>query len=118
MAKKEKLITFLAEEEHFQDENGFMELIRRIQHFGLDKFGVVHVKVPESVTAAQRKKLVPLLENLKLKVSLYLVAVSHSLSVLNNFHNCKQFDVKIHNFYLYLSGIPKTKSWYSCHQLC
>ena len=82
MAKKEKLITFLAEEEHFQDENGFMELIRRIQHFGLDKFGVVHVKVPESVTAAQRKKLVPLLENLKLKVSLYLVAVSHSLSVL------------------------------------
>ena len=56
-------------EEHFRNEDGFMELIRRIQHFGLDKYGVIHVKVPDSVTIDQRKKLVPLLDKLKLKVS-------------------------------------------------
>ena len=69
MARKEKLMTFLATEEHFRNEDGFMELIRRIQHFGLDKYGVIHVKVPDSVTVDQRKKLVPLLDKLKLKVS-------------------------------------------------
>ena len=73
MARKEKLMTFLATEEHFRNEDGFMELIRRIQHFGLDKYGVIHVKVPDSVTIDQRKKLVPLLDKLKLKVSSWAI---------------------------------------------
>ena len=63
---KEKLLTFVAEEEHFSSQDGFMKLLRRIQHFNLEEFGVIIIKVPESVTIDQRKKLVPLLEQIKL----------------------------------------------------
>ena len=63
---KAKLLTFLAEEEHFSSQDGFIQLLRRIQHFNLEEFGVIIIKVPESVTIEQRKKLVPLLEEIKL----------------------------------------------------
>ena len=63
---KAKLLTFLAEEEHFSSQDGFIQLLRRIQHFNLQEFGVIIIKVPESVTLEQRKKLVPFLEQIKL----------------------------------------------------
>ena len=63
---KQKLLTFLAEEEHFSSQDSFIQLLRRIQHFNLEEFGVIIIKVPESVTLEQRKKLVPLLEQIKL----------------------------------------------------
>ena len=63
---KEKLITFNAEEEHFSSQEGFMTLMRRIQHFQLDQFEVIIIKCPKSITIAQIKKLLPLLEKIHL----------------------------------------------------
>ena len=63
---KEKLITFNAEEEHFSSQEGFMTLMRRIQHFQLDQFGVVIIKCPKLITINQKKKLLPLLEEVHL----------------------------------------------------
>ena len=64
---QQKLLTFLAEEEHFATQDGFKKLFSRIQHFNLEEFGVIIIKVPESVTMEQRKKLVPLLNELQLR---------------------------------------------------
>ena len=44
-----------------------MTLMRRIQHFQLYQFGVLIIKVPQSVTIDQKKKLLPLLEKLHLR---------------------------------------------------
>lgn len=44
-----------------------MTLIKRIQHFNLHQFGVLKIKVPNSVTNDQKKKLLPLLEKIHLK---------------------------------------------------
>ena len=63
---REKLITFNAEPEHFYSQEGFMTLVKRIQHFQLDQYGVVIIKCPQSVTIEHKKKMIPLLEKIHL----------------------------------------------------
>ena len=63
---RQKLITFNAEPEHFSSQEGFMTLVKRIQHFQLDQFGVVIIKCPKSVTIDHKKKMLPLLEKIHL----------------------------------------------------
>ena len=63
---RQKLITFNAEPEHFSSQEGFMTLVKRIQHFQLDQFGVVIIKCPKSITIDQKKKMLPLLEKIHL----------------------------------------------------
>ena len=43
-----------------------MTLVKRIQHFQLDQFGVVIIKCPKSVTIDHKKKMLPLLEKIHL----------------------------------------------------
>ena len=63
---REKIITFTADPEHFSSQEGFMTLVKRIQHFQLDQFGVVIIKCPKSITIDQKKKMLPLLEKIHL----------------------------------------------------
>ena len=63
---REKLITFNAEPEHFYSQEGFMTLVKRIQHFQLDQYGVLIIKCPQSVTIEHKKKMIPLLEKIHL----------------------------------------------------
>ena len=58
------LIRYLPE--HFYSQEGFMTLVKRIQHFQLDQYGVVIIKCPQSVTIEHKKKMIPLLEKIHL----------------------------------------------------
>ena len=42
------------------------DLVKRIQHFQLDQYGVVIIKCPPSVTIEHKKKMIPLLEKIHL----------------------------------------------------
>ena len=42
------------------------DLVKRIQHFQLDQYGVLIIKCPQSVTIEHKKKMIPLLEKIHL----------------------------------------------------